>query len=330
MTFRVLTFTALVAAFVPSVVASAQTPPPAPPLPANCTSVQQSFIGTICTPPSHERHPAIILLGGSEGGDLMARFAPLFAAHGYLAVSVAYFKEPGLPQTLVDVPVETIGRALTAIESRDDIDIAHIGIFGGSKGGELALLAAATYPAITAVVADVPSPFAWMGLGDYGQPEGCSWTLGGRELPCVAGDAAAGQQIGNEFLTHQPVVLRVFYDASMQNTAAVRAAFFPLERIHGAVLCLSADDDQLWDSPVQCRMTLTYLQAHHHPYADRAIGYQNAGHTFLWATHGPSSVIMSLPLPGGATVALGGTVDGDQQAAAQAWPVIWDFLSNNL
>ena len=111
MTLRVLTFTALVAAFVPSVVASAQTPPPAPPLPANCTSVQQSFIGTICTPPSHERHPAIILLGGSEGGDLMARFAPLFAAHGYLAVSVAYFKEPGLPQTLVDVPVETIGRA---------------------------------------------------------------------------------------------------------------------------------------------------------------------------------------------------------------------------
>ncbi len=329
MTLRVLTLVALIGAIVPTA-ARAQTAPWPPPLPANCTAVQQPFIGTICAPPSHERNPAIILLGGSEGGDLMGRIAPLFAAHGYLAVSVAYFKEPGLPQTLEDIPVESIGRALAAIEARDDVDVAHIGILGGSKGGELALIAAATYPAITVVVADVPSPFAWMGIAAYGSSTKCSWTLGGKELPCVPGDAAAGQQIGNEFMSHQPIVLRAFYDASMRNTAAVQAAFFPLQRIHGPVLCLSGDDDQLWDSPAQCRMAMSYLQAHHHPYADHAIDYPNAGHTFLLAINGPKSAVLSVPLPGGASMAFGGTVEGDQQAAAQAWPAIWDFLARNL
>lgn len=313
--------------------ATAQTPSPSSnALPSNCTAVTQPFIGTICTPPGAGRHPAILLLGGSEGGDVLGRaLAPLVAQHGYLAASVAYFKEPGLPQTLVDVPVETIGRALAAIAARPDVDPNRIGILGGSKGGELALLAASTYPQIKAVVADVPSPFAWMGLGEYGVPMGCSWTLGGTPLPCVPPDTAAGEQIGASFTHGQPIRLRALYDASMNaNPAAVRAAFFPLERIHGPVLCLAGDDDQLWDSPAYCRMTAAYLQAHHHPYADRSIDYANAGHTFLWAIHGPRSAITSIPLGGGASMELGGTVDGDLQAAAQAWPAIWQFLAQAL
>jgi len=306
--------------------------PSLPPLPSNCAHVQQPFIGTICTPPTSGRHPALILLGGSEGGDLMgSTIAPLAAQHGYLAVSVAYFGEPGLPQQLVDVPVETVGNALNAVEARPDVDARHIGILGGSKGGELALLAASTYPQIRAVVADVPSPFAWMGLGQYGVPTGCSWTLGGKELPCVPPDAGAGQQIGSEFTNHQPIVLRALYDASMRNNPAlVQAAYFPLERIHGPVLCLSGDDDQLWNSPAYCRMAMNYLQAHHHPYADRAIDYANAGHTFLWALNGPHSAVTSISLPGGASIALGGTADGDAAASAQAWPVIWQFLAQAL
>ncbi len=192
--------------------------------------VQQPFIGTICAPPGSGKHPAIILLGGSEGGNLMGKAAPMFAAHGYVAASVAYFKEPGLPQDLVDIPVETIGRALAAIAARPGVD----------------------------------------------------------------------------------------------------ASFFPLERIRGPVLCLSAADDQLWDSPAYCNMAMAYLHAHHHPYADRAIDYPDAGHTFLFAIHGPGSAVTSVPIGGGATMALGGTVDGDMHAAAQAWPTIWQFLAQAL
>lgn len=310
--------------------AVAQTPAP-PPLPANCTAVHEPFIGTICTPAGAGRHPALLLLGGSEGGDLMGRFAPEFAARGYVAVSVAYFGEPGLPQALVDVPVETVGRALAVVAARPDVDASHIGIFGGSKGGELALLAASIYPQIDAVVADVPSPFAWFGLGANGEPQGCSWTYQGRPLPCVPPNDAAGAQIGQEYMSHQPLVLRALYDASMNgDPAAVTAAFFTLERIHGPVLCLSGASDELWDSPAYCSMAMSYLRAHRHPYADRSMQFPNAGHTFLWATHGPSSAILTIPIPGSGGIALGGTAQGDEDAAAQAWPAIWAFLAQAL
>ncbi len=313
--------------------ASAQTPMPTEaPLPPNCSAVQQPFVGTICTPTGSGKHPAILLLGGSEGGDLMGRvLAPVVAAHGYIGVSVAYFGEPGLPKYLVDVPVETVGRALDAVLARPDVDAAHIGILGGSKGGELALLAASLYPQIDAVVADVPSPFAWAGLGASGLSTKCSWTQGGKELPCVAySSGPAAQQVGYEYMHHEPLVIRPLYDESMQDTAAVHAAFFALEQIHGPVLCLSADDDQLWDSPAQCTLAMAYLAAHHHAYADRSVSYPNAGHTFLWAMNGPSSAITAIPLPGGSSMALGGTADGDAQAASQAWPLIWRFFAEAL
>ena len=56
------------------------------------------FHGTVASPPDQKRRPAVILLGGSEGGDSMAAFAKLLAAHGYVAASVAYFGLPGLAE----------------------------------------------------------------------------------------------------------------------------------------------------------------------------------------------------------------------------------------
>ena len=148
----------IVAPLLLSVTLAAAAPgpslPPMPQLPQNCSKAA-AFTGTICTPTGAGRHPTILLLGGSEGGDIMAYTAPRFASAGYVAASVAYFGLPGLPQSLEEIPVETVGKALDAIASRPDVDSGHIAIFGGSKGGELALLAASVYPQIHAVVADV-------------------------------------------------------------------------------------------------------------------------------------------------------------------------------
>jgi dienelactone hydrolase len=272
----------------------------------------------------------MILLGGSEGGDSLAKAAAFFAAHGYVAASVAYFGAPGLPKTLVDVPVETVGAALDALAKRPDVDASRIGIWGGSKGGELALLAASTYPQIKAVVAVVPSPIGYMGLGEYNRPTGCSWSAGGKTLPCVPPSDAADQQIIAEITEHQPVVLRALYDASRAADPAVtKAAFFPLERIAGPVLCLSGSDDQMWNSTAQCALAMDRLKGAHHPYADRAIDYPSAGHAFISAMHGPSSAATSIDA-GGIVIALGGTKDGDVAAARAAWAATWAFLASSL
>ena len=301
------------------------------PAPAVCTKQTQPFTGTLCVPSSGKsKHPAMILLGGSEGGDSMARAAERFAAHGYVTASVAYFGSPGLPKTLVDVPVETVGAAVTALAKRADVDASRIGILGGSKGGELALLAASTYPQIKAVVAIVPSPIAYMGLGASDTPTGCSWSKGGTPLPCVPASSAGMQQIGIALSQGKPLVLRDLYDASRNDDpATTKAAFFPLDKISGPVLCLSGADDQMWNSTAQCDLAMAYLKDAHHAYADRAIAYPDAGHTFIGATRGPSSAITSVNY-GGVTMAFGGTKEGDAAAADAAWPVIWTFLANAL
>ena len=107
------------------------------------------------------------------------------------------------------------------------------------------------------------------------------------------------------------MIIRPLYDAAMGNTAAVNAAFFQLQNIRGPVLCLSAQDDELWDSAAQCKMAMGYLKEHHHSFADRAIEYEGPGHTFLFATNGPKSAILDVRLPPGGSMALGGTVQGD-------------------
>ena len=295
-----------------------------------CGAAPPPVVGTICAPANDSRkHPAMILLGGSECGDLLKRIAVTFAEHGYVAVSVQYCG--GVKKTpLIDVPVETVGAALAMLEKRAGVDARHIGILGGSKGGEFALLAASTYPQIVAVVADVPSPYGFMGLDLNDQVSGCSWSRDGKALPCIAPDPAAAQQIGMAFGLGKPVVLRSLYDASVAaDPAQVRAATFALENINGPVLCLAGADDQVWNSRAQCGDAMAYLHAHQHHFADREIVYPNAGHTFLWATRGVKSAITSYKA-GGVTMEFGGTPEGDVAASSAAWTTIWAFLGKAL
>ena len=299
-----------------------------PTLPSNC-SAAQGFAGTVCVPSTPGRHPAIILLGGSEGGDRMALAAPQFARAGYVAASVAYFGAPGLPSTLENVPVETVGRALTIVSARTDVDPQRIGIFGGSKGGELALLAASLYPAIHAVVADVPSPFAWQGISNGPSAQtNSSWTWQGKAVPFVPYGNAMGTQFAQAFMNHQPLDLRPGYEASMQqNASAVPAAMFHLENIAGPVFFIAADDDQIWNSVAQSQMGMAYLKAHGHAYADRYVHFPGAGHLFLFAA--PQRPLTQSEM-GPVTLLLGGTPQANMQAADAAWPQIMAFLGAAL
>lgn len=298
---------------------SAQSPPP-----SSCRAAK-AFVGTICAPPTAGKHPAILLLGGSEGGDTMKRVAPRFTQYGYVAASVAYFGEPGLPQSLENVPVETIGKALDDIAKRSDVDPNRIAILGGSKGGELALLAGSLFPQIHAVIADVPSPFAWQGIpSGAADPPTSSWSYRGKPLPYVAYTPAMGMQFQNAFVQHAPLHLRVAYDDAMRvNANEIAPAMFRLENIHGPVLLLAADDDQLWDSPAQSQLAIDYLRAHHHPYADQYVHYPGAGHLFLFASQ------TQVPM-GPFTLLLGGGPQMNMAAQLSAWQSIGAFLAGAL
>lgn len=301
----------------------------ASPLPAApaCANVK-TFAGTICAPAAPGKHPAILLLGGSEGGDSMSPAAQQFAQRGYVAASVAYFKMPGLPQTLQNVPVEIVGKALDEVSKRPDVDPERIAVMGISKGGELALLAASTYPQFHAVVAGVPSPFAWQGIAEGPGPATSSWSIGGKPVAYVPYSSAMGSVFQNAFVNRTPLHLRKGYDGSMQdNKADIPDAMFHLENIRGPVLMLAAQDDGIWDSVAQCELGMQYLRDRHHAYADRYLQYAGAGHIFLFAT--PDRPMTQAPL-GTLTLMLGGTPQANVAAAKQAWPQVYAFLQMAL
>jgi dienelactone hydrolase len=312
-----------------AVLAAAEAVPVPSAAPAPGCNPAVAFTGTICAPTTAGKHPVILLLGGSEGGDSMSRVAPAYADQGYVAASIAYYGLPGLPHSLQNVPVETVGSALAAIEKRDDVDAKRIAIFGISKGGELALLAASTYSDIHAVIADVPSPFAWEGIpSGLSSSHESSWTLAGKPLPYVPFTDAIGRAFATAFMTHARLDLRPGYDASMTNTTAIDAAFFHLDKINGPVLFLSAGDDKIWNSDEQSRLGLAYLKKMHHRFADESKSYPLAGHLFVIAT--PDRPFVDTPFAAGLTLELGGTPKANVEAAAESRQRIYSFLESGL
>ncbi|MGZ4319335.1 MAG: acyl-CoA thioester hydrolase/BAAT C-terminal domain-containing protein [Gaiellaceae bacterium] len=145
------------------------------------TLAAQGFVGAYFAPPAGAAPaPAVLQIGGSEGG-YSAYPAALFASHGYPTLSLAYFKEPGLPQTLKDIPLEYFATALRWLAAQPGVDPKRVVLFGASRGGEGALLIGSTYPDLVhAVIADVPSDQVKPFVHDN---TGFAWTLAGKPIP---------------------------------------------------------------------------------------------------------------------------------------------------
>jgi dienelactone hydrolase len=124
------------------------------------TVARDGLYGKWFTPTGAKRRgPAVVVIGGSNGGLLVTpRFARSFAGAGYPALALAYFKEPGLPKTLEDIPLEYFARAIRWVGKQPGVDPDKIVLEGMSRGGEGVLLIASTFPKLVhGVVALVPS-----------------------------------------------------------------------------------------------------------------------------------------------------------------------------
>ncbi len=143
------------------------------------TLAAQGFVGTYFTPRVAPLGPAVLQLGGALGSS--GEFpAALLAGHGYRALSLAYFNEPGLPKTLKEIPLEYFAEALRWLGEQPGVDPHRVLIYGVGRGAEAALLLGARYPSLVrGVIASSPSADV---VGAYPGP-GAAWTLGGKPVP---------------------------------------------------------------------------------------------------------------------------------------------------
>ena len=224
-------------------------------------STVAEFPGSVLARPAGGAQlPLIIVLGGSEGGTYIAReIAPLLAARGYVVFGLPYYspgydptdRVAGLPSSFTDIPVDRLAKVRAWALTRADIDARRIGLWGVSKGGEFAMVAASRYPWLAAVAGIVPSDVVWEGWGGTGAKT-ASFAFDGKPLPFVhyiGMDAAFARMAKGETVT-----LRGPHVAGREAfPAEVIAARIPLERYHGALLLVAGEQDNVWPSATMVR-----------------------------------------------------------------------------
>ncbi|MEQ8435629.1 MAG: acyl-CoA thioester hydrolase/BAAT C-terminal domain-containing protein [Oceanicaulis sp.] len=230
--------------------------------------------------------PAIIFLGGSEGGDRAARDqAPGLAQRGYAVLGLPYYSPdwygqgraiPELPEAFVDIPVTLAAEARDWLAERPDIDAGAIGLFGISKGAEFALAAASYLGGFNAVAAIVPSDMIWEGWGAGAEGERSSFSLNGEPLAFVPyKDMRATLNARAE---GAQVSIRTPHDEGRAaNPDRVEAARIPVERIEAPVFLLGGMADDVWASGLMAvniaeRRAATQLPTELYVYADAGHG----------------------------------------------------------
>lgn len=319
-----LLLSAAAAAFALTVAAPAAlaqttpTPAPATPAPAAEPTVievrEDGMVMRMFVPAGLQgRAPAIVVLGGSEGGiDGSSRVAKRLAQAGYVSLAIAYFAVDGLPPALIEIPIETFDKGLNWFERRPEVDTGHIGMIGVSKGAEAALIAASRRSEIAAVVAGVPSNVVWQGIdmSDWTKVKS-SWSSGGRPLAFVPYAPSA------EFKG-----IRDLYDRSMRPEGQEGEAVIPVERINGDILLVSAGQDGLWDSTGMSRRIVARLRAQNFPHSVEHLDYPTAGHGVVG---GPVTMEQAQQL-----TQVGGTPEGNYAARQEVWTRVLAFFDRTL
>ena len=291
---------------------------------------QGGLVGTLFHPLDDGARPGVILLGGSEGG-LHELDAALLANHGFAVLALAYFGTDGVPPFLVEIPLEYFETAIAFMRAHPSVVDGPIGVIGGSRGGEAALLIGSLLDGIGAVVSTVGSGVLTQGIGPgrtleeiAGTPVP-SWTWRGEPLPYLRNRIAPA--LRRQIASEEPVSLGLVFEPGMADPAEIDACAIPVERMRGAALLISSGQDRMWPcgpmSEVAVRRMTAAGVTHEH------LHFADAGHPIAPPPYGPATELVS-PGPGGISFDLGGTPAANAAARAAGWRRSIEFLTEHL
>jgi dienelactone hydrolase len=240
----------------------------------------------------------LILFGGSEGGLPDYYDTEKLTSLGYPCFILGYFGTQNTPGRLEMIPMEYFEKQFKALETRPELKDKKIVVWGGSKGGELALLLASKYKKIQGVIAAVPGSVVFQGLGGNLVS---SWSEKGVSLPFVP----FAPFDYNKIVNSQYVEV---YRLSLEQTESVSKAAIRVENINGPILLLAGKDDTMWPSDQMCNMIVKRLDAYKFPHWYKLFSYEHAGHTL-------NDGYM-----------MGGTPEGNKIAKMDSQQRILDFL----
>lgn len=258
---------------------------------------REGLVGTLYEPAGDGPHPGVLSLHGS-GGRTPVRTVQLLASHGYAVLAVQYFGEDdAIPDDHRSIPLSYFDEAASWLREQPSVRDGRLGVVGGSRGGELALLLGARRDWVGAVVSYAGSGVAWD--TPSGEP---GWVDGGEAVPHLEGKDIPRETI-RAGLEDEPV-----------DTASIA-----VEETKGPVLLLSGGDDRLWDARRLSNVALERLEEADFPHEYAHLTYDSAGH------------LISVPyVPTTGFEKGGGMPRGTAHAAADSWPTVLDYLERGL
>jgi pimeloyl-ACP methyl ester carboxylesterase len=231
---------------------------------------EKGLVATFC--PAKGRTTPVIVLGGSGGGIPEAR-AELLAKQGLPALALAYFNAENLPPALREISLEYFERAIDWLESWCGSE--GVALWGGSRGAEVALLLGTLFPKrVKAIAAHVP-PSAVYGAMDG--TETPAWTYRGQPVIPNAPFPYPRSLTGGKTET-APLATAPIFLTGMQERADFARSAIPVEKLECPLLLISAEDDQVWPSPLFCQQLLERLAAHRSPIERIHLRYPGVGH----------------------------------------------------
>lgn len=269
--------------------------------------------GLFACPAGDGPFPAVLALGGSEGG-IAEYLLRLLVPEGFACLALAYFNTAETQPALVEVPLERIERAANWLRFHPKVGRrdGRISVVGVSKGGELALLTSATYPELIGpVVAYTPSSVVWQGIDLRAMvpPAQSSWSYRGRALPYVPFPPIR-PPMSERGMSTLPI-----YDGGLDSVAAVKEAAITVERAAGPLLLVSGGDDRVWPADRMCRMVVDRMRRAGRDRHVKHLNFPDAGHLLF-----PFGSVQAIDTP--FRLELGGS-DGSMEAAhGAAWPEV--------
>jgi len=257
-------------------------------------------VGSLFMPSGEVTKPAVICLTGAEGG-LWEAPAIALANEGFPALALAVSNFSGTPDTIKNIEVENVERAVNWLRNRAKPLNDFVAVRGWSRGGELSLILASLTSSVNAAITYAPRCYVALENGKqnaYGDRRASSaWLYKGQPV------------LGS------PLDKTTYLDRARPSFEDIHG--IAVENIRGPVLFVSGGSDTGLDGTTAeygCNYAMRRLKLKNFGYRYEHLSYPNAGHNIA----GPPSFKVA---PFG-----GGSIEGDAYAVADSWPRSLAFL----
>lgn len=282
---------------------------------------ERGIQATFFAKPEIKQQPAIVILGGGQGGDYWAKE---FAGQGFVGLSLPYYRQAGLPPLMEDIPLEYFENTLNWLGEQAEVDPKKIIVMGASRHAELALLIASTFPdLVSGVIAFAPGSISWPNAvlpfnSDSLKP---TWTYRNQDIPYLPMRKITG--------TDSPTIETLeYWMAGLQRVSQHPESIIPVEKIGGPILLLSGKDDKVWPSAFMSDMIEERLIEFDFSHDVQNIQFEDAGHLISRNLATISAGRLGQMQVGGKLYEFeyGGTIEGDKLAITQSWEKILSFV----